>query len=307
MKEELFPLIYIASSDEAGSALLERLIGAHPAIWSLGELRHLPRARHAQQACGCGSELAGCPYWSRAFAELDPRLEVAVEGLASRRKPLLARVGEVSDLLLGASSPRRIEEAQAHGVQSRAVLESFRRTAQAFRPMPVSWILDCSRDARRLLWLKDSRRFDLRVLHVVRDPRADVHAHLQASGVLTRRSAAVHAARWAFENLLLWRLASSGFRKDHVLRIRREELVQEPAAVLERVGKLVGLTFPAITTRLPAQLRMRTHAISLGGARLLEQALLPPEQWREELPRELADTAWRLTWPVRAALGYARP
>lgn len=303
MKEELFPLIYIASSDEAGSALLERLVGTHPSIWSLGEIRNLPRARRTQHPCGCGRTLDVCPFWSRAFGELDARLEVAVEALGARKRPLLARLGEISDLLIGASSPRRIEEAQSHGAQSRAVLESFRRTAQIFRPQPVRWILDSSRDARRLLWLKDSRRFDLRVLHVVRDPRADVHAHLQASGVLTRRSAALHAARWASENLLLWRLASSGFRKDHVLRIRHEELVQDPAPVLERVGALIGMGFPAALPRGLAQ--PRTHALSLGGAQLLEQALLP-EQWREELPRELADTAWRVTWPVRSALGYAR-
>lgn len=307
MKEELFPLIYVASSDAAGTALVERLIGSHPAIFSLGEVRSLPRARRTQTPCACGAELAACPFWSRAFAELDAKLEVAVEAQAMPRKPWVERLGEVTDLLLGSSSPRRIAAAKSHGTHSRAILESFRRTAQSLRSAEVRWILDASRDARRLLRLKDSRRFDLRVLHVVRDPRADVHAHLARMGSkrsLTRRGAARIAARWAFENLLLHRLASSGFRPEHVLQVRHEELVQDPGKALERIGQWLGLTFPSWSTRMVTQ--PRSHSVVPGGAGLLAEALTPEHRWREELPAELADTAWRVSWPVRAAMGYGR-
>src|SRR5438270_2363933 len=57
-------LVYIASSGRSGSTVLELLLGAHSACWTLGEFHVLPwLLRTNVKPCGCGSPVAQCPFW----------------------------------------------------------------------------------------------------------------------------------------------------------------------------------------------------------------------------------------------------
>src|SRR5437868_14942502 len=69
MENQKLKLVYIASSGRSGSTVLELLLGAHSACWTLGEFHVLPwLLRTNVKPCGCGSAVAQCSFW-RPVAE----------------------------------------------------------------------------------------------------------------------------------------------------------------------------------------------------------------------------------------------
>src|SRR5438105_2750282 len=63
-------LLYIASPSYSGSTLLALLLGAHPQIATVGELKGNVAGDFDQYLCSCGMRIADCGFWQQVRAEM---------------------------------------------------------------------------------------------------------------------------------------------------------------------------------------------------------------------------------------------
>src|SRR5205807_4863009 len=99
-----------------------------------------------------------------------------------------------------------------------------------------------SKSPYRLLWLKETGQFDVRVIHLVKDPRAFVYSTCKNQHGISRTWGLGKAAlRWTFENHLFERLFRSHFSGQDVMRLRYDDLATNPQGVLGQICRWLEL------------------------------------------------------------------
>ena len=65
MKDKAINVIYITSRGHSGSTLLAHLLGAHPSIVGVGEIKMLSQDKDERKLCSCHQlPPSQCPFWS---------------------------------------------------------------------------------------------------------------------------------------------------------------------------------------------------------------------------------------------------
>lgn len=163
-------MLYIAGFGRSGSTVLDRLLGEDERYWSGGELYTALGLPLADRVCSCGSRLNDCPFWS-SVTERTPELTtpVALAGLefwfrfsgakATWRFLLKRRRQEILDQApVGFLAASQALYGSVAGLGGRRVL------------------VDSSKHPLMLLLLAQLPNIELRVVHLVRDPRATAHS-----------------------------------------------------------------------------------------------------------------------------------
>lgn len=291
------PLVYVLSTGRSGSTLLDLLLGTHPGLATVGEFQLLPHfVRDPTARCGCGELLPACPFWgplldaapiAHAAYPLDAVRETRDAGRLARPELLPAA-------LLGYAAGGVRARARAYGAANaealRAVAASTRATA----------LVDASKDPYRLLLLARSGRFDLHVIHLVRDPRAVVFSF--AGPTPAPRRAARLAVRWAAQQVLFARLARTTVPPDRTTVVRYEDLATDPERTMARVGTRLGVDPAAFDTR--GFRDHINHAIAGNPMRGRDDAIAFDDRWRAGLEPRAGTIAWSVTAPVARAYGY---
>ncbi len=210
--QDLPHIIYIASVTHSGSTLVDLVLGAHSRLQSLGELKVFSRSKHAKlervlaDRCTCGaSDKGSCAFWS---------------GVESRLRETLG--GGLRDLDVDSPDP---EIFLAH---NRALFEAAARVGGN------PWIVDSSKNPRRLRRLLAAGSFDLRPIHLTRSPYGVTYSHIKKG-----RGTVTGALRYARTRIALdWTLA----RRRHA-QLRYEDFVSSPSREMTRVLSWLGLPF----------------------------------------------------------------
>jgi hypothetical protein len=210
--------------------MLERLLGEIPGVTPLGEVVHLwARGVLADEPCGCGERFSECPFWhkvgSRAFGgwrgrQAESQLDLRARVDRTRRVPLvlLGLISREAQLATYVSAYARIYAAAAEIADGRVVVDSSKHASLAYCLASI---------------------VDLRVVHVVRDPRAVAASwrrkvrRPEDGRPMTRWSPWRTALHWVAENLAFELLAVRGVR---VTRVRYEDLVADPVATLRALA-----------------------------------------------------------------------
>jgi hypothetical protein len=298
------PLVYVLSNGRSGSTLLELLLGNHPRAWTVGEFQVLPHdLEHETATCGCGARTSECAFWSEVLhgAELVNERADLTQFRATRNHGKVLRREHLSDLLSGAVARTRQGRAAAYGELNHALLQRVRAAATQRRGTDVEWLVDASKDPYRLLWLADSGRFDLRVVHLIKDPRAFVHSMTRGDGGPRPADVLRLASRWAIENTAMQRLVARAFDPSQVRTVRYETLAGSPRETLDDLGAWLGLDFPA-DWHEGAFRSGESHAVSGNQTRFRSGGVRLDERWREQAPAWVKNTVWLATAPARAAL-----
>ncbi|KRE62032.1 glycosyltransferase [Nostocoides sp. Soil756] len=282
-------VLYIAGSGRSGSTVLERAIGAIDGYVNVGELLDLPRkVAPNDERCGCGRPFHDCPFW-QAVGDLLPHGWDA--GELRRLHHLQQRVARQRFLprLLTGATGGRFRHQLAEYVEG---LASIYQAVSDVSGQRV--VVDASKWPALALALY-SGGMDVRVIHLVRDPRGVAHSlsrhvdrphgRAHAEEHMFRKPPVVGAASWlttqAEIDLLAWRGLP-------VRQVSYEEFVREPGNVLARV--LSGLSLPLPpgglqhvhdnTIRLPA-----SHGLSGNPSRFTVGAveLRQDERWRRDM------------------------
>lgn len=294
-------VLFIGGMPRSGSTLLDLLLGQLPGYCDVGELYYLWTSGVVRnELCSCAVPFHDCEFWQRvgknAFGGWD-RVDV-------RRVLELQRSVDTTAGLLRARATRSQRYDRDVGEYLSLLEPLYRAVADADGSRVV---VDSTKRPSTGYLLARSQRLDLRLVHLVRDPRGVVNAWRRKVPIpertgprphLKQRSMRQILRRWITVNVMIDRLGADCVRSE---RIRYEDLVADPAQWLRVATSVTGV--PAGDDELAflrdgSVRRVPSHTATGGRVRMLTDPLRLEldERWREELP------AWRRT-VVRTAAG----
>lgn len=311
-------VLFVGGLGRSGSTLVEKLLNELPATVSVGETVHLwERGVRDRERCGCGEGFDDCPRWQavgdRAFGawtevDLHRMIDLRWEEDRSRRLPQILRA-----VRSGRPSPAQRE--YLDGI--RAVLLASAEVAAEERGVDRAdvVVLDSSKHLSTAALLACDPALDLRILHLVRDPRGVAYSWLKTverpetdGGIMPRYSAKRTAGRWVTDNLGFDALAALGVP---TLRLRYEDVLADPEQRLLEIARFAGAVRPDQTglefiDGNRAHLSTPMHSIAGNPLRFggTDIELRLDDAWRTELPSGDRRTVELITAPVLRRFGY---
>lgn len=289
-------VLYIVGSGRSGSTIIANILDQFPQIVSPGELYYLwDRGLIGNDRCGCGKPILDCELWSTIIHDTIGDHEEPI--VMVRRRNTTVRTRYLFRILF-----RRKTQS------TDAFLEPTARVYRALADRTGSTlIVDSSKVPVYGLALASHPAFDVRFLHLVRDPRAVAYSWQrkkdslvgETKSLMTRHSASRSAVMWTGWNMIaqiLWG------RSNRYLRMRYEDFVADPKASCVAILRLAGVPDPdlsmftdAVTVHLEP-----SHTVSGNPARFTTGAVAIKRdaEWASKLTRRSRVVTVALTWPL---------
>ncbi len=237
-------VLYLAGWGRSGSTLLASILGQFPGAFAAGELRSLwVRGMLEGRLCGCRKPVLACPVWENVIASAAFPLSAAEMG-AIQGTSLRTRDYPAAWLRLAAR--RGIDERLQRYVDTYAT--AYRAVAAA---TAADVIIDSSGYPLDALYLARHGDVDLRVLHLVRDPRPVAAAWTNPKALddtadgtessFRQFSAAGSSTIWALWNAMINGPLAAAAGPEGALRVRYEDLIADPEGAVGSIARFVGL------------------------------------------------------------------
>ena len=282
-------LLYILAASHSGSTLLAMLLGSHPEVCTVGEMKHTSIGDVDRYRCSCGALIRQCDFWNAVTADVrsqgfDFEVGRGHTDFATNAPPAAKRLlrplhrGPVLELVrdLGLNCIPGWRR-HAAGVQAR----NAALAAAVCRRSGRSVIVDSSKIGVRLKFLLRNPGFDVRIVRFVRDGRAVALTYmdpaLYADAANPERRGGGQGGDREAERLSLERAAHEWRRSNEEaaellrtvdanrwIEARYEDLCENPAATLARIFAFAGVD-PA---RASTDFRAREHHVVGNGMRL---------------------------------------
>lgn len=298
---------YLAGTGRSGSTVLANVCGQIDGWFSAGEIRFLwERGVLADRLCGCGEPFSRCETWEKvldaAFPDNPPdagriRDDVVAATRMRRLPAILGAAGTggaaVDPDLLAVLG--RLYVALAETTQSSVIVDSSKLPSYA-------WLLS------------QVPEIDLRVVHLVRDPRAAAWSWLRKKD-LPDDASRTHMERISpLKSSLLWDVWNAATDRlwpgaDHVL-VRYEDFVSGPRATVAAIARLCGDTGAALPfADERTALLSPTHTVAGNPDRLRSgpTRLRLDDEWRDRMRTRDRLVVTAATAPVRHRYGYTSP
>lgn len=302
-------VVYLGGFGRSGSTLVERMLGAAPGWVNVGELVDLARSvARTDELCGCGVTFSACPLWT----------EVGHVAFGGWTQDVLDRL---SDLQRAAARQRHLPK----------LLGSSRRPSQPLTELRAAYsriyravaevtssevVVDASKGPALGQALAGAPGIDLRMLNVVRDPRAVAwswkrrverpHA-VAGPEEMWRIPAHRAAAQWSMLQLEIE--AISGLGGVRTARLHYEDFVADPVGSLVAATAALGL--PLSAAELPEVeadevVLGPSHGLSGNPGRFRSGALQVrrDDRWMREMSSRDRAVVAALTLPLLRAYGY---
>jgi hypothetical protein len=303
-------VLYLAGLGRSGSTLLERMIGELDGVSPAGELVHLwHRGVELNEACGCGEPFSECPFWTevgqQAFGGWD---KLPVQRVETLRKEL-DRSRRIPAMLAPQIRPGFAAKLREYT----GYYATLYRAIQAVSGSSV--VIDSSKHPSLAFALAARRDLDLRLVRMVRDPRAVAYSWTKANrrpGAGEGRMAAMttyppvrSAALWLGHNASLSYLQRMNVP---LLTVRHEDVVSDPRAVIEQIAVWAGLgaavALPVSATGV-AHLTA-SHTVSGNPMRFQvgDVPIVADERWRTESSRRDRAVVTAVTIPLLRHFDY---
>ncbi|GAA3451986.1 sulfotransferase [Dactylosporangium matsuzakiense] len=301
-------VLYLAGWGRSGSTLAERLLDQVPGLVGVGEIKFLwERGLLQNRRCSCGTPLRSCEFWvdvlGETFGGLPDDATARALDAASRR----FRTRHLPGLLLKPASP---PDADAMLWYYQTLERLYRAVA---RVSGAEVVVDSSKFPSYLTALLQGPALDVRVAHIVRDPRAVAYswqrhrADPDAPGdaQMPRMHPGATALYWSAWNLATERIATRTDRP--YLRFRYEDLIADPAGTLAAITKLSGVPAAALPLGDRGEVFVpRTHQVSGNPMRFHTGpvALRLDDEWTTGMATRHRYLTGAVTVPLRHRYGY---
>lgn len=297
-------VLFICGWGRSGSTFVGNALGEVDGVFNAGELRGLwQHWDRGYTRCGCGLLDRECRFWQEVWAEL------------------LRRYGQPID-------PAEISALQRRHVRTRPrnlwYISRSARAGSALRslaPYPqllvhlyaaiatvtgARTIVDTSK-APAHAYLAALSGIDVRILHLVRDPRAVAHAWKRRPIEGVTFSPAESSMHWLGNNL-----ATEVLHRRHpeipYLLLRYEDFAHEPQAVLRETLSLIDASEHCLPFVGPTAVQLSTnHTVGGNPSRFITGVveIRPDEAWRHEMSLPARLLASVPAVPVMRRYGYA--
>jgi hypothetical protein len=261
------------------------------------------------ERCGCGEQFHACPFWrevgQQAFGGWD---RLSVEDV-ERLRLTIDRSRHIPAISVRGWRPRFATSVHSY-------TEYYVRLYRAISAVSGSnLIIDSSKHPSLAYCLATRPEIDLRVVHMVRDPRAVAYswstsvARPESEGTVEARMRGYAPERaaslWNTHNAALWALRKRG---TPTMLVRYEDFVTDPTSMLTRLRDWSGLP---VDESLPVSADGRAtlhpaHTASGNPMRFRngEVSLVLDSRWRTELSPAAALTVTAITLPLLRAFRY---
>lgn len=307
-------VIYVAGYGRSGSTLFDIALGMRPDVFGAGELTAL--ARHAWkngEYCACGATVRACPFWSGVMARAVGSAGQA--GSEGQAQGMLEGLAGLQQRMESLASSRRLFARflpVSRDCYHRANRALFGAVAAQVGQGEI-YVLDSSKLPGRALALASMPGIDLRVIHLVRDPRAVAwsmsrpHPKRIEAGVqreLRPKPAAYVALRWFMVNLVCeWLCRRLG--QERTIRVRYEDFVADPAAVLEAIRARCAPPLPGDAGYTVCEELRPGHQVA-GSRHRMQASLVIREDhvWQRQMPVMTRRLVSWITVPLLRRYGY---
>ncbi|MER6827095.1 sulfotransferase [Streptosporangium sp. NPDC000563] len=295
-------ILYITGWMRSGSTLLGNVLGELPGVLHTGELHYLWQNgvlnAGTNSTCGCGRDLTACDVWSPVLGDGD------VAGIgAARRMTILQR-----SLLRTRHTRDRLAEARGKARTAPGVEEALGRTASIYRTLAERGgerlIVDGSKYPAEAAALLGRADLDVRVLHMVRDPRATAFSYKNAKDYIDPMSPARSSGYWSAFNTASELVGAAA--PDRYLRVVHEDLCARPREVLARVMSFAGLAGEPPVDETGLVSLGENHTVTGNPDRLSkgDTVIRSDERWRTRLSAREIAAATAPALPLLTRYGY---
>jgi len=328
MGEDRVRYAYILGASHSGTTLLALLLGAHPEVATIGELAGGGVRNAEGYRCSCRELVRDCTFWNelitamrKHYASFDVddfglRLASGQPGIINRivgaehRGPVLELT---RDALLGCS---RVWRGRFSAFERR--LETLGRAV--LRVSGAKLIVDSSKLAHLLKYVRRVRGLDLKVIHMVRDGRAVALTYMNETEFADARNPALRRGgrgqngetpdRWMSMSTAAdeWRrgnrsaeFALASMAPGDRLRVRYEDLCGDLNAELARIAAFLDID----PTLFPADCRAVPQHVMGNGMRLDWTGEVElDERWKVHLNKEDLRTLESVAGEMNRNYGY---
>lgn len=306
--DESTRILFITGNSRSGSTFLGTALGQTHGIFCAGELQRIWDGDWlAEEFCSCGSPILRCPFWEPVFRDVIGTYEPRQARAFQRARDRIVKVRSLPRLLR--TDTLNNLPADIHAYVD--VTTNLYRTIQ--RHSGCSLIIDTSKYPTYGYLLRLVPDFDIRVVHLARDPRAVAYSWKRVKRYPTvggeremeRHSLLRSAAAWNILNALarwLWR------DDPRYLFMRYEDFVHDPRAAFHRILAHVGMAELQAQLSEANEIEILDHHLIAGNANRFRKgkvAIRPDEEWRTALGPLEQGLVTVATLPLLASFGYA--
>ncbi len=237
-------LVYILSPSYSGSTLLTFLLGTHPRVATIGELKATARGDIERYQCSCGERMLDCRFWQALREDVTGAgVDLNLHDLGTHFSFPEHKLGnKVLRTPYRGGSFERVRRAMLKGMpgwrtrladivkRNRILIDAITRLQGG------TMFLDGSKDATRLRYLLDAGLWRIKAIHLTRDGRGSVSSYMRAHKLSLEDA----SREWRGVQTECDRIARE-LGPDACISIRYEELCRAPDATLERVFRYLGL------------------------------------------------------------------
>lgn len=304
-------VLYVAGAGRSGSTVISNILGQVPGCFAAGELRYLwQRGIELDQRCGCGLRFSECPVWMAVVVKLHARTtDLDAQGIGRRLLQRL-RILRLPTVMVRRAAGRPPVPAHRDDENITALYRAISDQTGG------SVVVDSSKLPPYGLLLEGLPGVELTVLQVVRDPRATAFSWLRQKEndgrPMQRQQAWKSSSLW-----LLWNLIAAGAWRSsapRVLRVRYEDFVREPQAIMSEVVASLGLDPKGLPFKDDETVTLApTHSVAGNPNRHETGAvtLRSDDEWRRSMPTSQRTVVTLVTLPGLLRFGYpvrpARP
>ena len=298
-------LVYILAASHSGSTLLAILLGGHPGICTVGELKATSMGDVDHYLCSCRARIKECPFWSDMKQEMADRglsfdITDAGTDLLNGAGPYIRRLlrplhrGPALELVRDAAlslSPAWRSRLSRFQIRNSSLVDSLR--ARTGRDV----VVDSSKVGIRLKYLLGNPTLDIRIVRLIRDGRGVALAYVDPARFADAADPGLRgggAGRGredekltVAEAALEWRRSNeeadailSGLDPSRWRNVRYEELCADPDRTLRSLFGFIGVD-PGVGVE---QLDFGGLHVIGNGMRLdISPRILLDERWRQTL------------------------
>jgi hypothetical protein len=303
--------VCLPGSRFTGSTLLGSLLNEHPDCASIGAATGLIRQTDiVTYRCSCGELFRECEFWNHIAARTralghpvnvfetnfwNTHLRLSRNRLTNA---LLARslgwdpLTRVRDVVVGMFPGAR-------AAISRMGWNTWSLASAVLERTGKTVFVDTARDHQRPKYLGHLPMLDVKVIHLVRDPRGNSASIMKHTGV----DVATAARQWTHSNVEAARVRRY-LPQERWMSLHYEALCADPAGVLDRISDFLGIGRPMM------QHGFRNPDSHIIGNKMRMKGLGEIREdlsWQTKLGRAELSTIARITGPTSRSLGYDWP
>ncbi len=223
-------VVYISGAGRSGSTILDRAVGAIDGVESFNEMHVILRPEYLdRQLCSCGKERDECPFWTSVLGELAKTHDIERMTRLSHKFETSGAFLKMMFGLYWGQTRRDLEE------YATFIHDLYKVLAEK---SGAGVIVDSSKVPTRAILLRKYAGLRVRVLHLVRHPRAVAASWLRSkqdpstpNGTMTRYPVGRTVLMWAFKQVASELLRFWAPYK----RLRYEDFVENPRRQVEKL------------------------------------------------------------------------